>query len=138
MSQAAPGYVLWCQTPPTRSPRSKTVTFSYPARCSMTTAPTPPKPPPTTAIARARPRLPSRPFVRGTELTSRSLRHATRASSGTDSAGASGGEELEQVADPPAAGDPVGQGKLAADGVAVAPPVAFSSEISGFVELADD
>jgi hypothetical protein len=25
MSQAAPGYVLWCQTPPTRSERSNTV-----------------------------------------------------------------------------------------------------------------
>src|SRR5438874_13571332 len=107
MSQAAPGYVLWCQTPPTRSPRSKTATFSYPARRSITTAPTPPKPPPTTAIERARPRLPPRPFAGGTELTSRSLRHA-RASSGNDSARASGGEELEQVADPPVASDPVG------------------------------
>ena len=63
MSQAAPGYVLWCQTPPTRSPRSNTVTSSYPARRSMTAAPTPPKPAPTTAIERCEPTR--RQYLRG-------------------------------------------------------------------------
>src|SRR5947207_15928729 len=72
MSQAAPGYVLWCQTPPTRSPRSKTATFSYPARRSITAAPTPPKPPPTTAIERARPPRPLRPLVAPSQLIYRS------------------------------------------------------------------
>src|SRR4051795_10612552 len=54
MSQAAPGYVLRCQTPPTRSSFSKTMTSSYPSRRSIAAAPPPPKPPPTTAIERRR------------------------------------------------------------------------------------
>ena len=43
-------YVLWCQTPPSRSAFSNTTTSRYPARASIATAPTPANPPPTTAI----------------------------------------------------------------------------------------